>query len=173
MIAECATTLLVGAASAFLPVTPVEPYVIAVVATTGGAGWILGTAAGAGQAAGKLLIFLAARGTLRSAWVRRHLTPAARRPRLRERTKAQAPPGVVKRWTTKAITRLDRPRQATTVVFTSAVTGLPPLLITSVYAARTSMSAVVFGMTCLAGRAIRFSLVASVPGLLGLLHLHL
>jgi membrane protein YqaA with SNARE-associated domain len=172
MIAEYATTLLVGATSAFLPVSPVEPYVIAVVATTGDAAWILGTAAGAGQTVGKLLIFLAARGTLRSTWVRRRLTPAAHQPRLRERTKIPATPGMVKRWTTAAITRLARPRQAT-VLFTSAVTGLPPLLITSVHAARTSMSAVVFGITCLAGRTIRFSLVASVPGLLDFLHRHL
>jgi membrane protein YqaA with SNARE-associated domain len=76
-------------------------------------------------------------------------------------------------WTTAAITRLNLPRQATTDLFTSAVTGLPPLLITSVHAARTSMSAVVFGITCLAGRTIRFSLVASVPGLLDFLHPHL
>jgi membrane protein YqaA with SNARE-associated domain len=172
VIAQYAATLLVGAASALLPVAPAEPYVIAVAAATGDAAWILGTAAGAGQAAGKLLVFLAARGTLRSARVRRRLAAAALRNRLRRPARAPAPPGRAGGRAAAALARLDRPRQAAAVVFTSAVTGLPPLLVTTVYAARTPMSAAVFASTCLAGRVIRFSLVASAPGLLGVLHLH-
>ncbi|MEU0603778.1 hypothetical protein ABZ484_36980 [Streptomyces sp. NPDC006393] len=49
MIAEYVTTLLVGAASAFLPVTPVELYMITAVATTGDAAWIVGTAVAAAR----------------------------------------------------------------------------------------------------------------------------
>lgn len=164
MIAGYATTLLVGALSAVLPVTPVEPYVIAVVTTTGDAAWLVGTAAGAGQTAGKLIVFLAVRGTLRSAWIRGRLTRAD------GTSRTPAPPGTFRRWTTAATARLDRPRQAAAVLFTSAVTGLPPLLLTSAYAARTPMSAAVFSTTCLTGRTIRFTLVASAPGLLHALH---
>ncbi|CAG7656798.1 hypothetical protein [Actinacidiphila bryophytorum] len=167
MIAGYATTLLVGALSAVLPVTPVEPYVIAVVTTTGDAAWLVGTVAGAGQTAGELIVFLAVRGTLRSVWIRGRLTRAEGA----SRSATPAPPGRFRRWTTAATARLDRPRQAAAVLFTSAVTGLPPLLLTSAYAARTPMSAAVFSATCLTGRTIRFTLVASAPGLLHALHL--
>lgn len=161
MIAVYATALLVGAVSAVLPVTPVEPYVIAAVATTGASAWIVGTAAAVGQTAGKLLIFLTARGVLRSAWLQQRLAPSAPRRS-----------GRIRRWTTAALRRLDHPRQAGPILFASALTGLPPLLVTSVYAARTSMSAAVFGVTCLCGRAIRLSVLASAPHLLDVLHPH-
>ncbi|GIF65324.1 hypothetical protein Ais01nite_33590 [Asanoa ishikariensis] len=159
MIVVCGTALLVGVVSAFLPVTPVEPYVVAAVATTGEAAWIVGTAAAVGQTVGKLLIFCTARGALRSAWLRRRLTKPTR-----------APQGAIRRWTAAALARLDQPRQAVPILFASAVTGIPPLLVASVYAARTPMSAAVFGLTCLGGRAIRFSVVAAAPHLLGFLH---
>jgi membrane protein YqaA with SNARE-associated domain len=157
MIAVAAAAVLVGAVSAFLPVTPVEPYVVAAVATTGSSAWIVGTAAAVGQTAGKLLIFLAARGALRSAWLRRH----AARP-FGKRTSR------LRRWTTAALKGLDHPRRAAAILFTSAVTGLPPLLLTSVYAARTPMSAAVFTGACLVGRAIRLTAVAFAPQLLPL-----
>lgn len=171
MIAVLLATLLVGAVSAFLPVTPVEPYLIAVVATTGDPPWPLGIAAGIGQTIGKLLIFLTARGALRSAWLRRRTTSPEGRGRPRKPMASATRPGTIRRWAAGSVSRLDRPRQATSVVFVSSVTGLPPLLLTSVYAARTSMSVVAFGVTCLVGRSIRFSVVASAPDLLHVLHL--
>ena len=73
----------VGLLSAFLPFTPVEPYLIAAVATTGAPPVALGVAAAAGQTAGKVLIFLGTRGAIRSPWLHRRLsrrTPAAPRP---------------------------------------------------------------------------------------------
>jgi hypothetical protein len=41
-------------------------------------------------------------------------------------------------------------------VFLSALVGMPPLLVTSVYAAGTQMSAATFGAICLVGRSVRF-----------------
>jgi membrane protein YqaA with SNARE-associated domain len=51
------------------------------------------------------------------------------------------------------------------VVLLSAVAGVPPLLLVSVYAARTRMSTPVFGLVCLLGRAIRFVALAHAPHL--------
>jgi membrane protein YqaA with SNARE-associated domain len=142
----------VGLISAFLPFTPAEPYLIAAVATTGAPPVALGAAAAVGQTAGKLLIFLAARGAIRSPWMRRRLS--RREPR---------PPS---RWT-RLIRALDDPRPATGVLLISAVTGIPPLLAVSVYLGRTPMRPLVFAATCLLGRAIRFVAIAVAPQLAG------
>lgn len=141
----------VGLLSAFLPVTPAEPYLIVAVATTGAPPVALGVAAAAGQTAGKVLIFLAARGAIRSAWLRRRFgrrTPVPARPRA-----------------ARILEVLDRPRHATGVLLVSAVTGFPPLLAASVYLGRTPMRPATFAATCLLGRTIRFVAIALAPQL--------
>jgi hypothetical protein len=160
------TTAAVGILSAFVPFTPVEPYLIAAAATTGAAPIVLGLAAAAGQTTGKLIIFLAARGAIHSPWLQGRLT-SVRRP-------AADPPGRVrtmlakpKAVTSRLVGSLSRPRLATPVLLVSAVTGFPPLLLASVYLARTPMRLAVFGATCLIGRTIRFVTVALAPGLVG------
>jgi membrane protein YqaA with SNARE-associated domain len=65
----------------------------------------------------------------------------------------------------RLIILLDRPVVAAPTVFLSALLGMPPLLVTSVYAAGTRMSAATFGAICLAGRSIRFIAIALVPQL--------
>ena len=60
---------------------------------------------------------------------------------------------------------LDRPVVAAPTVFLSSLVGLPPLLVTSVYAAGTPMSAATFGAICLVGRSVRFIAIALVPQL--------
>ena len=57
----------VGIVSAVLPIAPVEPYLIAAMATGQGDPIALGVTAALGQTAGKLALFLAARGAVRSA----------------------------------------------------------------------------------------------------------
>jgi membrane protein YqaA with SNARE-associated domain len=47
----------------------------------------------------------------------------------------------------------------------SALVGMPPLLVTSVYAAGTPMSAATFGAICLVGRSVRFIAIALAPQL--------
>jgi membrane protein YqaA with SNARE-associated domain len=155
----------VGLLSAFLPFTPVEPYLIAAVATTSAAPVALGVAAAAGQTAGKVLIFLGARGAIRSPWLQRRLsrrTPAARPPG-RLATMLAGPKAAGAR----LVEVLERPRQATGVLLVSAVTGIPPLLAASVYLGRTPMRPATFAATCLLGRTIRFVTVALAPRLVG------
>jgi membrane protein YqaA with SNARE-associated domain len=148
--------VLYGFASAFLPALPVEPYLAGMVAALGTAAVPLGVAAALGQTAGKLVIFLGTRGVLRSerlrAWSSRHATKPKRFVWLRSASR-------------RLTAVLDRPALATPVVFLSAALGLPPLLLVSVYAARTPMSAITFTVVCLLGRAIRFVLVAMAPRL--------
>jgi hypothetical protein len=170
------TTAAVGILSAFVPFTPVEPYLIAAAATTGAAPIILGIAAAAGQTTGKVIIFLAARGAIHSPWLQGRLSsvrrPAVRRPAVRR--PAVDPPGRVstllarpKAVTGRLLRSLSRPRLATPVLLVSAVTGFPPLLVASVYLARTPMRLAVFSATCMLGRTLRFVTVALAPGLVG------
>jgi hypothetical protein len=160
------TTAAVGILSAFVPFTPVEPYLIAAAATTGAAPIALGVAAAAGQTTGKVLIFLAARGAIRSPWLQGRLN-SARRP-------GPDPPGRVRTMltrpraaTSRLAASLSRPRLATPVLLVSAVTGFPPLLVASVYLARTPMRLPAFAATCMIGRTIRFVTVALAPGVAG------
>jgi uncharacterized membrane protein YdjX (TVP38/TMEM64 family) len=75
MIAAVLTTAAVATVSAFVPAIPIEAYLVAAVTTTGADPVALGIAAGLGQAAGKLLTFLAARGVIRSSRLRRRTGP--------------------------------------------------------------------------------------------------
>jgi membrane protein YqaA with SNARE-associated domain len=201
MIAAVVTTAAVAAASAFVPAIPIEAYLIAVITTTGADPVALGIAAGLGQTAGKLLTFLAARGVIRSSWLRRWLGRRTGRPgsgpadgspprRAWARTRRRlvvagermaaalrcAVPPALERWSRAAarsasaaskrlIILLDRPVVAAPIVFLSALVGMPPLLVTSVYAAGTQMSAATFGAICLVGRSVRFVAIALVPQL--------
>jgi membrane protein YqaA with SNARE-associated domain len=160
VIAALLTTVLAGVVSAFVPVTPIEPYLVGVVAATGYAPWPLGIAAGIGQTAGKVAIFLASRGALRSAWLSRRLDRTKHGAGSRERPQ---------RWWRTAARRLteqlDKPQLTAPIVLLSAFVGLPPLLATSVYAARTRISLPLFAAACLLGRAGRFVAIAYAPDL--------
>jgi membrane protein YqaA with SNARE-associated domain len=141
--------VLYGFASAFVPVLPAEPYLAGMVATFGTAAVPLGIAAAIGQTLGKLVIFLATRGLLRSSRLRSRLD------------RRHSSPGRFVR----LIALLDRPALAVPVLLLSGVVGFPPLLLVSVYAARTSMSALVFAVVCFVGRSVRFVLIALAPHL--------
>ncbi|MEV6850191.1 hypothetical protein [Actinoplanes sp. NPDC051411] len=149
----------VGLLSAFLPFTPAEPYVIAAVATTGAPAVVLGVAAGVGQTAGKVLIFLGAGGAIRSPWLKRRLSRRAR--------VAARPSGRLTTMLARA-RLVDRPRPAIGVLLVSAVTGFPPLLAVAVFLGGTPMRPAVFAATCLLGRTMRFVAVALAPALVGL-----
>ncbi|MEU7918197.1 hypothetical protein [Micromonospora zamorensis] len=156
----------VGLLSAFLPFTPAEPYLIAAVATTSAPSVALGVAAAAGQTAGKVLIFLAARGAIHSSWLQGRLSrrsPAVREPAGRLATMLARPKAAGAR----LVEVMERPRQATGMLLVSAITGFPPLLAASVYLSRTPMRSVAFAATCLLGRTIRFVTIALAPHLAG------
>lgn len=156
MGAALLSALAFAAVSAFLPVAPVEPYLVALAA--GGQPVVaVSVAAAVGQTAGKVLIFLAARRTLRSDRLRRWISRRAPT-RFPERSRL--------RWVSRLLALLDRPALVVPTILASAVTGVPPLLAVSVHAARTRVSAPVFALCCLAGRAARFTVVMLLPGLL-------
>jgi len=109
------------------------------------------------------------------AWARGRRRIAVARERMAAAS-SRAVPSALRRWSRAAarsakaasqqlIILLDRPAVAAPTVFLSALLGIPPLLLTSVYAAGTHMSAATFGTVCLAGRSIRFIAIALVPPL--------
>jgi membrane protein YqaA with SNARE-associated domain len=134
-------TFLVCFVSALLPLVNAELYLVAVGALVPVALLpVLAVLAAAGQMAGKLLFFAAARGAGR-------LSSDAGRQRL-------------ERWRT----RLARWRGAEpALVFVSASLGLPPLAVVSVVAGLIGMRARVFLLMGFAGRVLRFGVVLAVP----------
>ncbi len=149
------TVTLVGFASAFQPFLPAEAYLLGVIATTGAAPVLVGLAAAVGQTAGKAVVFLAARGLVRWSFVRR----------LIDRPRPVKPPSAFRRRMTALIALLDQPRWSVALLSVSAVAGIPPLIATTVYAARTPMRLPVFAAVTLLGRSVRFVVLALAPGL--------
>jgi hypothetical protein len=147
------TTVLLGFVVAIVPVFPIEPYVVAMAATTHGWAVPIGLAAGLGQAAGKTVVLLGARGVVKAAWIQR----------------------LIRRWSKPASSRagfiarvtagLDRPVLAAPIVLLAAGTGIPPLAIVVFYAAKTRMSWLLFFLVALAGRSLYFTAIALVPSL--------
>ncbi|MQM26484.1 hypothetical protein [Glycomyces albidus] len=172
MIAAYASTFLTALVSAFVPVTPIEPYLIGLAALTGYGPIGLGIAAAVGQTIGKTVIFLGARGVFRSERVRGWLAAVAERKRrrgprpaspMRERMSRLG--GPLRRAGAKLTALLERPALTLPVLLLSAFIGLPPLLATSVYIAGTGMRTPVFAGVCLVGRAARFIVLAYAPQL--------
>lgn len=228
MIAAYLSTCLTALVSAFFPVTPVEPYLLGLVAATGYGPVGLGIAAAVGQTVGKTVIFLGARGVIRSerlyrltklVFHRKRVRAASPEPvgasgastpgsceaspsragdassspkgdaspsRLREglrrlagplrdrlrrwsgpvRRRARRLAGPVKTAAGKLTDLLERPALTVPILFLSAVTGIPPLIATSVYIAGTRISTPVFAVVCLVGRSVRFIAIAYAPQLI-------
>jgi len=179
VIAAYVTTFLTALWSAFVPVTPVEPYLVGLVAVTGCGPVGLGIVAAVGQTVGKTVIFLGARGVFRSERVRRkvdavalhrkeHAAAQASDPRpvsmVRERLRGCV--GPLRSAGAKLTALLERPGLTVPILFLSAATGLPPLLATSIYIASTPISPPVFVTVCLLGRSVRFIAIAYAPYLI-------
>lgn len=71
--------------------------------------------------------------------------------------------GPIARTGRKLLSNLDRPSLTVPILMLSAVTGLPPLLATSIYAGGTRINPLVFVVVCFAGRSIRFIAIAYAP----------
>lgn len=179
LLEAVATTVFVSLVSALVPAVPIEPILIGMAASSEHGAVALGLAAAVGQTAGKVLLFLGARGTVRSARLRRWLGRHASRPAT-ESPPADPEPervrGVVRRWarhTTGAVRRfsayltaaLARPAVAAPILFLSALVGMPPLLLAGVYLGTTRMRLAVFATVCFAGRSARFIAIAWAPDL--------
>ncbi|TVT49270.1 hypothetical protein FNH05_17095 [Amycolatopsis rhizosphaerae] len=152
--------------SALLPLISVEVFVVGLMATEPTARWFLvGAAVAIGQVAGKLLYYLAARGSIRlPPWLHdrlhRQRPPTRWRQRWHERTKGLR-------------VRLDalrerchrHPHWMTGTYGVSSVVGVPPFMATTVLAGLVAMPLVTFVAAGLAGRFVRYSVLASFPAL--------
>ncbi|MEV4599673.1 hypothetical protein AB0K15_19980 [Amycolatopsis sp. NPDC049253] len=160
-------TLGVAFGSAIVPVVNAELFVVGLCASQHNPHWLwLGAAVAVGQIAGKLLYFLAARGSIRLPGflhdrLHRERPPSARRDRWHRRTK-------VLRAKVEALReRCQRhPHWMAGTYGASSLIGLPPFMATSVLAGMVRMRLVTFVAAGLAGRWVRFSLLAASPALL-------
>ncbi|MBP2338411.1 membrane protein YqaA with SNARE-associated domain [Saccharothrix coeruleofusca] len=146
----------VAVGSAIVPLISIEVFVIGLATQQPGISWwCIGIAVAAGQVLGKLLYFLAARGSL-------HLPAFLKRKERPERTSA---------WRVKWKSRLEWVRErchrhphwmfGTHAV--SSVVGMPPFMFTTVLAGLAGMSTTLFLTTGVVGRFARFSLLAASP----------
>ena len=149
-IGMLAVLLVACFATAVVPMGPPEAMVIGLtVAATTSPEWAIAVAvtAAGGQAAGKLMVFLAVRGKV------------LRRFRLLDRLLRN-----------RLLTRIDsfdakHPRHLVAVVGVSALAGVPPLVVVSPMAGSTAMRPQLFLASAFAGRLGRFALLAFVPSL--------
>lgn len=136
-------------ASALIPILNVEVYLGAVAAKLDGvSSWQLATVAGLGQAAGKVVWYYAGLHSLKIAWMQKKM----------DTVKWQA---AYDRWHARIV---GRPFLAGGISFASAVTGVPPLAVIAVIAGALRMNFVVFLVTVVVGRTIRFWLVLEGVG---------
>ncbi|SDL75513.1 hypothetical protein SAMN05216298_5071 [Glycomyces sambucus] len=177
MIAAYLSTLVTAFVSAFVPITPIEPYLIGVAAVTGYGPVGLGLTAAVGQTAGKTVIFLGARGVFRSGRVQRWVARVSEHRRRKRVVNADQPVsalrqriralGVPLRTAAAMLTALlEKPALTLPILLLSAFVGLPPLLATSIYIAGTPMRTPVFATVCFTGRAARFIVIAFGPQLI-------
>ncbi|PXY33665.1 hypothetical protein [Prauserella endophytica] len=166
MLAWLALTLGVAFGSAVVPVISIEVFVIGLMTSENGIPWLaVGAAVAIGQIAGKLLYFLAARGSIRlpdmlHRRLHRERPPSARRYRWHLRTKR------LRAWLEALRERCHRhPHWMNGTYGISAIIGLPPFMATSVLAGLVRMRMATFVGAGLLGRFVRFSVLAASPAL--------
>ncbi len=138
--------LAVAFVSAFLPVLNIETYVVVVAASGQLPPLVVALAAAVGQVGGKLLWYEAGRSSDRWPWLQRRLARPAVSTRL-------------DRW---AAWVAEHPRWTVLVLLTSAGAGLPPFMVISIVAGRLRVPVLLFVVTALVGRFMRFLLTSGV-----------
>ncbi|HJQ48808.1 MAG TPA: hypothetical protein VJ870_21140 [Amycolatopsis sp.] len=160
-------TLGVAFGSALIPVISVEVFVLGLVSSEPGVQWFLvGAAVAIGQMAGKLLYYLAARGSIRLPpflhdRLHRERPQTPWRERWHRRTK----------WLRAKVEALRErchrhPFWMNGTYGVSSVVGLPPFMATTVLAGLVDMRMSTFIGAGLAGRFVRYSALAACPALL-------
>jgi len=158
--------------SALLPVFSIEVFVLGLVTNEPSVHWLaIGAVVAVGQVAGKLLYYLAARGSIRLPKflhdrLHRERPPSPRRERWHMRTKR------IRGWIDALRERCRRhPHWMTGTYGLSSIVGMPPFMATTVLAGLVRMSISTFLAAGLAGRFVRFSALAASPALFaGWLH---
>lgn len=164
MLGWLGLTLGVALGSALVPLVNVEVFVLGLMASEPAAQWYLvGAAVAVGQMAGKLLHYLAARGSIKlpaALHDRLHRPrPASRwRERWRLRTK----------WVRAKVEALRErchrhPKWMVGTYGVSSVLGLPPFMATTVLAGLVHMPMPTFVSVGLAGRFVRYCVLAACP----------
>jgi membrane protein YqaA with SNARE-associated domain len=149
---EGAVALAYGAMSALVPVVNAEVYAVAAAARDTGpvTTLVVVLALAAGQTAGKVVIFEAAR-LGGSRFARRRAARAAATDRRC-------------RWSARIVGALRSRRTGLPLVLCSAAAGLPPLAAVSAAAGVSGQRRWEFAVTCLVGRSIRFAALALPAG---------
>lgn len=141
LLAICLSALSGSFVSAFLPAVNAELLLLGLAAAAPPS-WLLGVVAltTVGQMSGKTMLYLAGRGVI--------MVPAGRAGTWLERAKA----------------RVDRhQRLGGTILFTSALSGVPPFYLTSITAGLARFDFRGFLVFGTLGRFLRFAAVALVP----------
>ena len=142
MVKDLAVLLVLGIASALVPVINLEAYLAVRAAIGGTAGiWLLAFVAAVGQMIGKLVWYQIGASSLDWGWVRRKI----------EKPKAQARLELWRRRTH------DRPAVVGVFVLASSLLGLPPFAVLAVVAGQLRMNLVLFLTLGLVGRWLRFA----------------
>lgn len=155
-------TLGVAFGSAIVPVINVELFVLGLVASHPSMHWLLiATAVAIGQMAGKLLYYLAARGSIRlPSWMSRRPQRGSVKPGGHERTK---------RLRAKVDALRERcqrhPAWMAGTYGVSAVVGLPPFMAMTVLAGLAEMPLSLFLTAGLVGRFARYAILATFPAI--------
>jgi membrane protein YqaA with SNARE-associated domain len=141
---ELLALLLIGIASALLPLINIEAYlsVRAAVASVEDV-WMLSLVAAVGQMLGKIVWYYLGASSLQWEWVRR---------------RAEKPKNAARLETWRARTH-ERPVLTGGLVFVSAFTGFPPFAVLSVLAGQLRMGLALFLGLGLVGRWLRFAAV--------------
>ncbi|MDR7300134.1 VTT domain-containing protein [Haloactinomyces albus] len=144
-----------AALGSVFPVINIELYLLGVVSTVDGVSWwALALAATVGQLAGKMLFFLAGRGSITLGR------------RLGNRARAERD-GRWTLWLEKFHGKArERPWWGLSVLFLGAVVGLPPFTLMCLVSGATGMAWISFLGVSFAGRSLRFLLIAGAPELL-------
>lgn len=163
-------TLGVAFSSAIVPLVNVEMFVLGLVTSQPQLHWApVAAAVAIGQMSGKSLYYLAARGSIRlPEWMTRAMWK--KRPgtgRWRDRTK----------WLRSKIEALRErchrhPAWMTGTYGVSAVVGIPPFMATTVLAGLADMSMRTFLTAGLAGRFVRYAILAAFPAIFAAWHHH-
>ncbi len=140
-MAGLVSLLLVGFVSALVPLVNIEAYLGVRAALVDIEHlWLLGLVAAVGQMLGKLVWFYIGASSLDWGWVRRKI----------DRPKAQS---ALEKWRRRTH---DRPVVAGSLLFASAMLGVPPFAIVAVLAGQLRMNVALFLTLGLMGRWLRF-----------------
>lgn len=150
------TTFAVAVASALFPLINIEAYIAGVGAlvTTFGV-WPVSLVAGFGQSVGKVIWYHVGKSSMHWGYIQRKMESPrwqAQYERVKARTDA-------------------RPWVGMALVFTSALTGFPPLAIMAVLAGQLALNEFWFYVNVFVGRTLRFAAVLGGVALLERLHL--